>query len=391
MPWREVKPMDEKVLFIADYLRSDDSMTMLCQRYGISRKTGYKWVNRYHAKGMDGLREQSREPQNSPTKTPYVVRKAIVEIRKKRGRIGAKKLRVLLAKQFPEELIPSKTTINNILTQEGLVLPNKKRNRVSPYAQPFAPVNAPNELWSADFKGQFKTRNGRWCYPLTVMDHDSRFLLGCEGLDGTRFRESKAVFEQLFREYGLPHRVRTDNGVPFASRAAGGLSSLSVWWIRLGIMPERIKPGRPQQNGRHERMHRTLKQAVTRPPAASRSAQQKRFDEFCQDYNYERPHEALNQSTPASRYRPSLKPYPEKLPELEYPSYFEIKKISSHGIAYWRGRYIYISHLLIGETIGMSEVDDGIWDVYFGHLRIGIFDERDMKGRSVPYITIKKV
>ncbi len=390
MPWREVKPMNEKILFVADYLRGGNSFSVLCSHYGISRKTGYKWVGCYQQKGIDGLSEQSHCPKTPPLETPYPIRQAIIKLRERWKQMGPKKILALLAEQFPGELLSSKTTIYNILNEEGLVKKRHTRRRVPPHPQPFASVHAPNELWSADFEGQFKMCNGIWCYPLTIMDHDSRFLLGCDGFEGTRFLESKQSFMQVFKEYGLPQRIRTDNGTPFASRSAGGLSSLSIWWIRLGIIPERIKLGRPQQNGRHERMHRTLKQAVTQqPPAANFKVQQKRFDQFCQEYNYKRPHEALGQVPPASCYQPSSNPFLDKLPELEYPDYYMVRKVHSPGIAYWNGKYVYTSHLLKGEKVGMTEVDDGIWDVYFGPVRIGSFNERNQKGRSVPYLTLK--
>ena len=391
MPWRDVTPMDEKILFIADYLRgAQPNFTQLCHTYGISRKTGYKWVQRYAAQGADGLDEQSRRPHCSPMQTPYPIRKAVIELRtQSRLRPGAKKLQVLLAERFPHETIPSQTTIYHILREAGLIHPNKKRQRVAPYAQPFAPIHAPNEVWSADYKGQLKLANGQWCYPLTIMDQDSRYLLDCRGLSGTSFQGAKRRFVHLFKEHGLPNRIRTDNGVPFASRTAGGLSRLSVWWIRLGIRPERIAPGKPQQNGRHERMHRTLKKATARPPAASMAAQQRRFDAFQKEYNEQRPHESLHQQTPASHYTNSPRVYPDRLPELQYPDYFEVRTIHSSGIIYRHNGQVYVSHLLEGEQVGLEEVDDGIWDIYFGPVRLGYYDIRDKKGNDTPYWTLK--
>lgn len=390
MPWKEVKPMEQKVLFIADYLREVSSFTELCAYYGISRKTGYKWIHRYQQLGMDGLVEQSRSPTTCPTKTPYRIQQAIIELRQQfQTRPGAKKLRVLLAKRYPDEVIPSKSTIYNILSRAGLVQARRRRRRVTPYAQPFAAVKQVNGLWSVDYKGQFKLGNGQWCYPLTVMDHQSRYLCGCEALKGTRLKETQAAFIHLFRQYGLPERIRSDNGVPFASTARGGLSRLSLWWIKLGILPERIEPGKPQQNGRHERMHLTLKEAATRPPSANMKAQQRRLDSFRAEYNEQRPHEALGQKTPASCYSPSLRPYPKHLPKLHYPDYFEVRKVSSNGVVYWHNKMVYVSHLLKGEPVGLEQVDDGIWNVYFGPITLGRFDERDIKGKTVPYITVK--
>lgn len=390
MPWRDVRPMDEKVLFIADYLRGVDSFGVLCERYGISRKTGYKWVNRYRECGSEGLHESSRRPHLCPIQTPYHLRKAIIELRRKsRIKLSSKKIQILLQQQFPNEDIPSKTTIYNILRQEDLIGSRGRRARISPYAEPFSPVREANDLWTADFKGQFKIGNGKWCYPLTVMDHHSRYLMGCEGLPGPRYADTQRRFIRLFKEYGLPRRIRTDNGIPFATLAAGGLSCLAVWWIRLGILPERIEPGKPQQNGRHERMHRTLKQAVAKPPAYSFAAQQKRHRAFQQEYNYQRPHEALNQQTPASQYSPSSRTFPDKLPELVYPDYYDVKKVSSNGVIFWRGGHVYVSHLLPDEWVGMNEINEGVWEIYYGPVRLGRFDERNEKGHSVSYWSIK--
>lgn len=375
MPWKEVKPMEQKILFIADYLRGGRSFMELCRCYGISRKIGYKWVGRYNNEGIEGLNERSRKPHESPQSTPYSICKEIVTIRTKgRMRPGPKKIQTLLSDRHPEWTIPSKTTIYNILLREGLVEKKKLRRRVPAETKPFGPVHDPNDLWSADFKGQFLTGDGIWCYPLTVMDHESRYLLDCRALPGTAMQAVRNAFERLFREYGLPRRIRTDNGVPFASQSVRGISHLSRWWIRLGIMPERIEKGKPQQNGNHERMHRTLKDAALRPPARTSACQQEVFDEFRSEYNEERPHEALGQKTPASLYRPSLRRMPEQMPELEYPRHYRLATVSSHGIMYCFGRFIYVGHVLTGERVGLEEVTDGIWNTYFGPLLLGHVD-----------------
>lgn len=390
MPWRDVKPMDEKILFIADHLRDPESFSQLCERYGISRKTGYKWVERYQADGLEGLTERSRRPHTVATEIPYAIRKAIIELRRQgREPLGPKKIQALLLRRFPDQPIPSKTSIYNVLKREGVLEPRPRRRRVQTSPHRLASASVPNELWSADFKGQFKLGNGRWCYPLTVMDHASRYLLGCQGLNGTRLVESQAVFERLFQEYGLPNRIRTDNGTPFASTAIAGLSHLSIWWIRLGILPERIEPGQPQQNGRHERMHRTLKRAVAHPPAQDQAAQQSQFDLFRTHYNEQRPHEGLGQRNPKSCYTPSTRPYPKRLPELEYPGYFDCQRVSTNGITYWRNKRIYVGYILTGEWVGLEEVADGIWAIYFGPIRLGLFDERQTKGPTNDYLTLK--
>ena len=390
MPWKEVKPMQQKVLFIADYLRELASLSELCRQYGISRKTGYKWIERFEEQGLDGLNEQSRKPAHCPTQTPYAIQQAIIELRQQfQITPGAKKLQVLLTRRYPNEVIPSTSTIYNILNRAGLVKSRRRRRRVSPYPQPFAPVTQPNELWSVDYKGQFKLRTGIWCYPLTVMDHHSRYLCGCQALKGPKLNDTKAAFTQLFKEYGLPERIRSDNGTPFASTACGGLSRLSIWWIKLGIRPERIKPGKPQQNGQHERMHRTLKKAATRPPSPSMKSQQQRFDAFCKEYNELRPHEALNQQTPASQYTRAAREYPKRLPKIQYPDYFEVRRVGSNGIANWRNKLLYTSHLLYQEYIGLEEIDDGIWQVYFGPVTLGKFDERKIMSQTQPYYSLK--
>ncbi len=389
MPWKDITPMDEKMLFIADYLRQSASMTALCERYGISRKTGYKWVQRYRDDGVAGLHERSRRPQHSPEQVPYAIRQAVIALRQQgREPLGPKKIQALLRQRFPDQPPPSKTTLYRILHAAGLVPPRRRRRRVAPQAQPFAPVRAPNELWSADFKGQFKTRDGRWCYPLTVMDHSSRYLLACDGLVGTRSRDSRAVFERLFREFGLPARIRTDNGVPFASTAPGGLSRLSIWWIRLGIVPERIAPGKPQQNGRHERMHRTLKRAVTHPVSASLSHQQRQFDTFRWRYNHARPHEALDQRYPASCYAASPRAFPERLHTPSYPSYYTVRKVSRNGVLYWNSLRGYAGYLLADQWVGLEPIDTGVWEAYFGPVRLGRFDERLAGGTQGDYLKL---
>lgn len=384
--------MDQKVLSIADWLRGVSSMSDLCEAYNISRKTGYKWLKRYGQSGVNGLHEASRKPLCSPQRTPYPVRQAILELRTCGGMVlGPKKIQALLQQRFPMETPSSKTTLYNILHTEGMVPKRRRKQRVAPFPKPFAPVRGSNDVWSADFKGQFRLQNGSYCYPLTVMDHHNRYLLCCQDLEGPRFRETQAAFRQLFARYGLPERIRTDNGVPFASKAAGGLSRLSVWWLTLGILPERIDPGKPQQNGRHERMHRTLKQAATQPPEQNFEAQQQRFDLFRQNYNFERPHEALNQQTPASCYQPSSREYTDKPEPLAYPEYFVVRRVQSCGIVNLRGHRVYVTHLLEEYDVGLNEIAQGVWEVYFGPLRLGRFDERDAQQKSVSYLSLKSV
>jgi putative transposase len=380
MPWKELKPMQEKLLFVADYLREVESFSSLCQRYGVSRKTGYKLVERYSREGMEGLEERSRRPHTQPCQLPHTIRQAIIQLRRPgRMELGPKKIQALLKQRYPDQPVPSRTTIYNVLKRAGHIPPRRLRRRVAASPSGLSNAQMPNGLWSADFKGQFLTRDGHWCYPLTVMDHASRYLLGCQALAGTGQDPAQTAFKALFRRYGLPERLRTDNGVPFATTGGGGLSRLSIWWIRLGILPERIKPGRPQQNGRHERMHRTLKYAATTPPAASARAQQRRFEDFCREYNSDRPHESLDQKTPASLYTASPRPYPERLPELIYPSYIHAHQVSHNGLVYWNSCRIYVGYQLAGERIGLEAIGDGLWQVSFGPIRLGQFDQRRPK------------
>jgi transposase InsO family protein len=291
--------------------------------------------------------------------------------------------------KYSEEEVPSTTTIYKILRKEGLVRSCKRRRRTPIMHQPFEAVRDPNDVWTADYKGQFLTKDGKWCYPLTVMDHQSRFLLQCKGHESIRTEAVKKEFEQLFRRYGLPNRIRTDNGVPFASRSLGGISHLSKWWIRLGILPERIKPGKPQQNGAHERMHRTLKDAAIKPPGRNLKHQQKLFDGFRHEYNEERPHETLQQKTPSSQYQKSLREMPVQLAELAYPGHYRINPVSSNGHVYCFSSIVYVGHVLKGEHVGMVEVQDGVWKVYFGPIYLGRFDQCDTMKSKYGYCSLK--
>jgi putative transposase len=317
MPWRLVDPMTERLRFITDARRRIASFRELCARYGVSRKTGYKWLHRAERDGTVALAELSRRPQTCPHAIPAAMVEAVLATRRRHPSWGPRKLLKLLRRRAPRQDWPARSTVADLLRRHGLVDPRRRRRYPGHPGRPLTPMIAPNGIWTADFKGQFKTGDGRYCYPLTIQDGFSRYLLACRGLTGTTYAESRPVFERLFREYGLPEIFRTDNGVPFATGALGRLSQLSVWWVRLGIYPELIESGQPQQNGRHERMHRTLKRATARPPAATRRHQQRCFDAFRREYNELRPHEALADETPASVYGPSPRPYPARLPALE--------------------------------------------------------------------------
>jgi transposase InsO family protein len=266
-----------------------------------------------------------------------------------------------------------------ILQRHGLVRRKTRRRVIGHPGKPASLILGPNHIWCADFKGQFRMGNGRYCYPLTVTDSHSRFLLGCHGLNSTAVDLAKPIFSRLFHEYGLPQFIRTDNGVPFATNTLARLSKLSAWWVRLGVMPQLIEPGKPQQNGRHERMHRTLKAETTRPPAHAMGSQQVKFDRFRTEFNHERPHEALDQNTPSTAYRPSPRPMPSKLPPLEYPDRFEVRYVSANGGIRWNKQWVNVSSTCIGEYVGLEEIDEGVWNVYFGALRLGRLDERNMR------------
>jgi putative transposase len=379
MPWRETSPMDQRTRFIADHLRATHTITELCDQYGVSRKTGYKWIDRYLRLGPAGLDDHSRRPHRAPNQTTDEIVAAILEARQRHPTWGGKKLRALLQRRHPRWTLPGRSTVCDILRRHGLVPTRRQRRRLRHPGKPTTIMGAPNAVWCADYKGQFKTGDGRYCYPLTVTDGFSRYLLGCQGLGSTAGAEAQPVFTRLFKEYGLPLRIRTDNGVPFATTTLARLSKLSASWVRLGILPEFIEPGRPDQNGRHERMHRTLKAATTRPAAGSLGAQQRRFNAFREEFNHVRPHEALAQQTPAACYHPSPRPLPDRLPPLEYPDRFEVRYVSANGGIRWNHRWVNVSTVCVGEYVGLEEIDDGIWNVYFGPLRLGRLLERHMR------------
>lgn len=377
MPWNRTTPMEQKSQFISDFLRHTLSMSDLCELYGISRKTGYKVVERFLKYGAAGLEELSRRPTRSPHRTPKHIEAAIVALRQKHPSWGAKKLLPILQRRHPSWDLPSRTAVCDILKREGLVRKRRNRRHIGHPGKPSAQILGPNDLWCADFKGQFKTGNGIYCYPLTITDGFSRYLLGCHGLLTTSVSDAQPVFTRVFKEYGLPRRIRTDNGVPFATNTLARLSRLSAWWVRLGILPDLIEPGKPQQNGRHERMHRTLKAETTRPPANTCRGQQRKFDRFRQEFNNDRPHEALDMETPADRYECSPRPMPDRLPPLEYPDRFEVRYVSANGGIRWNNEHVPVSITCVGEYVGLEEIDDGIWDVYFGPLKLGRLLERE--------------
>jgi transposase InsO family protein len=379
MPWSETTAMDERLQFVADLRRGTEEMAVLCRRYGVSRKTGYKWRDRYAAEGAAGLAARSHAVHRCPHATAPDAVDALCELRHRHPTWGPKKLVAVLTARRPRLPLPAVSTAAALLKRAGLVTSPRRRRTPGHPGRPTAAMDAPNAIWTADFKGEFKTRDGIYVYPLTVCDGYSRALLACRGLPSTRTAGARPVFERLFREHGLPTRIRTDNGVPFATIALGRLSTLSAWWVRLGILPDLIEPSAPQQNGQHERMHRTLKAEACRPPQGALAAQQRRFDAFRREYNEERPHEALGQCTPASRYAPSPRPYPTRVPPLEYPAHWEVRRVSRNGGVRWYDTWVNVSHVLAEEYVGFEEIDDGVWAVAFGPLMLGRFDERTLR------------
>jgi len=365
--------MDERLRFVARLL-DGETMSEVCREFGISRKTGYKIFSRYREYGAEALTDRSRRPVRYANQLPTQIESLIVTLKREKPHWGARKIRELLVRRLAGDIrIPAKSTIHAVLHRHGLVK-GLRRPRHRATGTPLSPGIAPNELWCADFKGEFKLGNGEYCFPLTVTDHASRYLLLCEALDSTREDLATTAFEQLFLERGLPAAIRSDNGVPFASpNALFNLSKLSVWWLRLGIAIERIRPGRPQQNGRHERMHLTLKQEATRPPGMNSLQQQARFDAFVQEFNNERPHEALAMKMPGETYLPSSRPY-VGLPELTYPLHDRDALVTACGRICMHRKKINISTVLAGQRVGIKEVDDGIWIVSFMQYDLGYID-----------------
>lgn len=373
MPWKECKRMDERLKFVARLL-DGEKMAVVCREFGISRVTGYKIFSRYKDSGLDGLQDRSRRPYRHANKLPFQIERTILKLKREYPTWGAPKIREKLIREYPMIKPPAKSTVHALLDRHGLVNRRKKRHYRAE-GTPLSDSQLPNGLWCADYKGEFMLGNKKYCYPLTITDYSSRYLLACEGLDSTKSSFAFTVFEQVFKEFGLPHAIRTDNGVPFASpNALYGLSRLSIWWLRLGINIERIKPGHPEQNGRHERMHRTLKKEATRPASFNFLQQQGRFDEFVGVYNDERPHQAIGGKYPGDVYTPSVRTYrpPE---EPEYPFHDRTVRVTRCGRICIGNRKINLSTVFAGQSVGIREVADNIWLVSFMDYDLGFFDE----------------
>lgn len=375
MPWREVCYMEERLRFIAELVRGEESMGELCERFGVSRKTGYKLLQRYREHGPAGLENRSRRPHRVPWAITQAQAEAIVGLRRAHPSWGPKKLRAKLMQRAPEQQWPALSTIGDLLRRRGLSESRRRRRRAVPNPAPLSVASAPNDIWAIDFKGHFRTGDGARCDPLTVTDRFSRYLLCAQVVSPPDGAGCRAVLERLFKRYGLPRVIRSDNGAPFASLGAGALSRLSLWWVKLGIIAERIAPGKPEQNGAHERMHRTLKAETARPAAASLAAQQVRFNRFRTEFNCERPHEALGQRSPAAFYTASPRRYPARLCDARYPTAYLVRQVRSNGQIKWQGKLVFIGEVLIRETVGLKQTEDGDAEVYFGPIRLGRIDQ----------------
>jgi len=382
MPWKETGRVFERTRFIENYLSGCYTIAELAARYGVSRRTLYKWLHRHDQSGVAGLHDQSRAPVGSPYRTPDAVAEAILDYRRRFPFMGPKKIVARLAELEPDVEWPAPSTVGDILRRANLVRSRvRRRPPVHPIRVPVK-AEAPNDVMTIDFKGQFRLGNRSYCYPLTIVDRYSRYILACDALESNAYEPTRTLFERVFRTYGLPRCILSDNGSPFASPGLARLSRLSMWWLRLGIGVTRIQPGRPDQNGAHERMHLTLKEETTRPPAGDSRGQQRLFDDFRHVYNDERPHEALEQRRPVTLYAPSPRPFPERLPPVEYPGHYETRKVDHTGMIRWKDERIFISHTLEGETIAFEEVDEGIWSVYYSTLLLARFDAHERKFHS---------
>lgn len=378
MPWEASSVMDQKVGFVSAWLAGEAPVTVLCERWGISRQTGHLWLRRYRSEGPSGLEERSRAPLHHGGAMEPALALRLIGARRNKPYWGPKKLLAILREEEPDRAWPSASTVSALFKREGLSEPRRRRRRVEALERPFAEALEPNDTWCIDFKGWFRTRDGRRCDPLTVSDAFSRMLLGLRILDPVTEAVEQEM-DRLFREHGLPRAIRSDNGPPFASSGAGGLTRLSARWAKLGLRLERIHPGCPQQNGRHERMHGTLKAQACKPPEGNLTDQQRRFDAFRREYNHERPHEALRQCQPARLYKPSPRPFPRRIPEPAYDKDELVRHVRSNGEIRWNGGKLFVSEALVGEVVGLRQREDGSWIARFADVPLIIIDHTGQK------------
>ena len=388
VPWQNASPETEQIRFIQRWQRGGETFLELCRVFNISRKTGYKRIQRFEVGGWDGLGDLSRAPHQHPNQTQPAVVESLILARQAHPTWGPKKLVAWLQDRQPEVPWPAASTVGGLLDRAGLVHRRKGRRRTAPWSQPFVTAEQPNDLWCIDFKGWFRTGDGVRVNPLTVEDAASRYLVACQGLRQPRGLQVRPVLERVFREYGLPWAIRSDNGPPFASVGLGGLSSLAVWWVKLGILPERIQPGHPEQNGRLERLHRTLKAETASPPQSTWQRQQQAFGAFRSSYNQERPHEALGQQPPARQYQPSARQYPRRVDSPEYQAQMTVRRVRTNGEIKWKGGLVYLSEALCGEPVGLMPQDDRYWTIHFGPLQIGLLDSYAKRTLHTPTLVL---
>jgi putative transposase len=368
--------MEERAKFVLEVQRDELNMAEICRRYGISRQTGYKWLERHAEGGLGAMGDRSHAPMRRPHAMGESMREAVLALRQKHPSWGPKKLKVVLERN--REGVPATSTIGELLRREGLVHRRRRRRPgAAPVSEPLGHAVAPNDVWSIDYKGWFRTGDGKRCEPLTVTDNASRYLLRLTAMAGIDQKQVRAVLEAAFREHGLPAAIRSDNGSPFVTAAPGGLSELSIWWLRLGIRHERIEPGEPQQNGRHERFHWSLvKDVLDYRIEWDLPLQQREFVRYQQQFNEERPHEALGMGTPAGAYRDSARSYPARIPEMEYGSCYYVRRVNWQGRFLWGGERIALSPVLAEEWIGLKEVENDLMEVIYGPLLLGWLDHQ---------------
>ncbi len=376
MPWNETNAVEDRKAFIEAWKTQRFSKSELCRRFGVSRKTGRKWIDRVVVEGQVGLEDRSRSAHHRPNQTPESIVRALLKVKHQHPDWGPVTVVNWLRRNKPRQNWPAPSTTGEIFKRHGLVKPRNRRHRTPPHTEPLRHAIKPHSLWSADFKGQFKMGNGKLCYPLTVTDNCSRFLITCQGLYSIALDPVKKHYKRAFRRWGLPQAIRTDNGWPFASPTLGGLNALSIWLLKLDVMPERMTPGHPEQNPRHERMHRTLKAASINPPKFNLSAQQRSFNRFRKDYNYERPHQSLDNKCPGDLFGISSRPFADRLPEVEYPGSCQVRRVRTDGSIKWAGQLLYASTALAGEPLGFKPIGNDLWQVYFARLVLGVLDQR---------------
>lgn len=374
MPWNEIDTVDRKYAFAQEAMQSGANLSALCRLYGISRQAGYMTIERFKRGGIEGLASRSSAPLHSPQAWPADLRQEVLELRRRYG-WGGRKLRLSLLRKDSRRVLPSASTFDRWIEEAALSHPRGRRRKRVPGGGPILKAEKPNQVLAVDFKGEFKLGNGEYCYPLTVTDLHSRYLIDCVALPGPLLEETRECFERIFDEHGLPDRIHSDNGTPFASTGIGNHSRLSVWWLQLGIVVERSRPAHPQDNAAHERMHRTLKQATTLPPQRTLALQQRRFDEFRDVFNHERPHDGIGGKVPADLYRPSQRRLPAHLEDWEYPGYYETRRVAPNGCVCWRGSEIAVGRAYVGQLLGLKSDDEQRWRVYLGDLELGVLDE----------------